>query len=186
MRKDKITLLPSQEELQRLFDYNPVTGVLYWKSRPRSDFKSDRQYKVWNKRYSGTAALHGISKGGYRVGHLFGIMAKSHRVIWKLMTGVEADKIDHENGDRADNIWTNLKSVTTQVNSKNRKEYATNKSGVSGVYWNKALDKWHAQIRVENVRVHIGYFDNLEDARKARAKAEKSYDFHANHGRKVG
>ena len=47
--KDKVKPLPSAEELHRVLAYDPLTGILTWKERPRADFKTDRSHKVWNK-----------------------------------------------------------------------------------------------------------------------------------------
>ena len=38
-------------------------------------------------------------------------------------------------------------------------------SRYTGVYWNKALKKWHAQIFINSKKIHLGYFDLEEDAR---------------------
>lgn len=183
--EDKLTPLPSQEELKRVLSYNPDTGLLLWEERPRSDFATDRSHKVWNARYAGQPALNGVGKKGYRVGRIFSIMVKSHRVIWKMVTGEEPVVIDHEDGVRTNNRWTNLLDTTDQGNAKNRKQYTNNKSGITGVYWNKACGKWHAQIAHEGRKVNLGFFTELEDAREARAKAELSMAYHPNHGRKV-
>lgn len=59
----------------------------------------------------------------------------------------------------------------------------TNKSGVMGVFWNKGKQKWTAKIKVNQVDHHLGHFENLVDAAAARAKAEKEFLFHKNHGR---
>jgi hypothetical protein len=180
--KDKVTPLPSQEELNRVLAYDPETGILTWKERPRADFKTDRSHKVWNIRYAGTAALHSVGKKGYRVGHLFGQMVKASRVIWKMVKGYDPELVDHGNGDKTDNRFENLSDVTDPENGKNRKLYSTNKSGIPGVYWNRAGGKWQVQIG-SGPGKHVGFFDTLEEAREARAKAQELRGYHPNHGR---
>ena len=51
----------------------------------------------------------------------------------------------------------------------------TNKSGVPGVCWNKNANKWRAKLTYKYKIIYLGYFDNLEDARKARKDAEIKY-----------
>ena len=48
-----------------------------------------------------------------------------------------------------------------------------NKSGCKGVYFQKKSGKWIAQIRFKKKCYYLGIFDKLEDAIKARKKAEE-------------
>lgn len=50
-----------------------------------------------------------------------------------------------------------------------------NTSGVTGVSWNKRKVKWEAYIRFKGQQIHLGLYDNIEDAAKARARAEEEY-----------
>lgn len=183
--KVRITVLPSQEELNRVLMYNQSSGLLIWRSRPRSDFRSDKSHAVWNARYAGTPALNSLHKSGYLHGRLFGIPVKSHRVIWKMMTGYDAEVIDHRDGIRSNNSWENLTNSTDGKNAKNQKLYANNKSGAIGVYWHSSNRKWHASIRSEGNKINLGFFENIEDAKQARLKAESDLGFSPNHGRLV-
>ena len=49
----------------------------------------------------------------------------------------------------------------------------SNVSGIVGVNWDKSRGKWQASIRYKGHKYNLGRFDNKEDARKAREKAEK-------------
>jgi hypothetical protein len=53
----------------------------------------------------------------------------------------------------------------------NRTMHSNNTSGVIGVAWNIKVNKWRVKIKSK----HIGYFDDLEDAREARKAAEVKY-----------
>lgn len=53
--------------------------------------------------------------------------------------------------------------------------FSTNTSGVTGVNWLKKNKKWRAYITVGNKQVHLGSFENKEDAIKARKEAEIKY-----------
>ena len=95
-----------------------------------------------------------------------------HRII---MGEPEDLVIDHINGDTFDNCRNNLRVVSQQENLMNRCMSKRNKSGVSGVCWDKTRDKWLAQIAYKYKKINLGRFDNLEDAIKARKDAEKEY-----------
>jgi superfamily II DNA helicase RecQ len=95
-----------------------------------------------------------------------------HRVIMDCPEGMMIDHIDH---DRLNNCRSNLRIVTHQQNLMNKGKYKNNKSGIIGVYWRKDVEKWRAQIRFNNKNIHLGYFDDLEEASKARKDAEIKY-----------
>lgn len=52
---------------------------------------------------------------------------------------------------------------------------STNTSGKKGVSWNKGHEKWQAYIHVHRKRIHLGYFEDIYDAIKARIAAEEKY-----------
>ena len=177
--------LPKAELLRKLLSYDPETGNLYWRERPREMFASDNAYSSWNTKYAGTEALTALTSG-YRNGAIFKKPYRAHRVIWALVHGEwPAGEIDHINGDRADNRISNLRDVSPAENMKNLKRRTSNTSGVNGVYWNKQRKVWHAQIRITRKVKHLGYFECIGSAAAARAVAEKKYGFHKNHGREV-
>ena len=46
---------------------------------------------------------------------------------------------------------------------------------IPGVCWSSTANKWRAYISLEGKQKHLGYFDNIEDAIKARKDAEDIY-----------
>ncbi len=56
-----------------------------------------------------------------------------------------------------------------------RHVYASNKSGVSGVYWSKSRKHWEVEITVSQKRHYLGSYKSKEDAIKARIEGEKKY-----------
>ena len=79
------------------------------------------------------------------------------------------DRIDVTGNYRPGNVrWADK---ATQ--SRNTKNHCTNTTGIRGVSWSKAKNCWRAAIYVNNKQVHVGYFDGLEDAAKARRAAER-------------
>jgi len=83
--------------------------------------------------------------------------------------------VDHINGDPLNNCRENLRIVTQQQNNMNQTIRKTNKSGVSGVSWHKSANKWVATLCIKYKQIHLGCFDTLEEATKARKDAEEKY-----------
>lgn len=99
----------------------------------------------------------------------------SSRLSRIIMECPEDLVVDHINGDTLDNRRCNLRIVTVQQNSMNRKVAKTNKSGVSGVTWYGRDNKWVSHLSINKKKLFLGYFNNLEDAIKARKDAEEEY-----------
>lgn len=61
----------------------------------------------------------------------------------------------------------------TCVDSLNQHLSKNNTSGVKGVHWDKAKQKWTAQIMFKKKNFFLGRYDKKEDAIAARKEAEK-------------
>lgn len=83
--------------------------------------------------------------------------------------------IDHINHNKLDNRKCNLRFVSRSQNGMNSKLHKNNTSGVSGVHWDKNIQKWVARITVNYERINLGSFDKFEDAEKRRLEAEEQY-----------
>lgn len=83
--------------------------------------------------------------------------------------------MDHINRNKLDNSRENLRHCTQQQNSWNNTRKKTNKSGCSGIYWDKTKMKWQAAITVNYKKKFLGYYKNKDDAINARLEAEKLY-----------
>lgn len=177
-----ITILPEQTLLVELLDYDPETGDISWKTRDPKHFKSRAYADFWNSRYAGKPAFTSRTSG-YTHGTIFDVAYRGHRVIWKWMTGEEPDFIDHINGTRDDNRWSNLRSVPKVENEKNVKLRIDNTSGHVGVQWSLQMQKWSAQVHVNNRIRHLGFYHSIDDAIRARKAGERKYNFHENHGK---
>lgn len=175
--------LPSQERLKSLLDYNPRTGGLIWKSRPREMFNSDRAANTWNSRYAGQPAFTAIDAKGYMVGSIDDTLYRASRIIFKWWHGTDALQVDHEDGNRQNNRIRNLRNVTSRQNQLNMKRPSNNTSGVMGVCWNSEKNAWDARVKVHGKMIFLGRSKSLEEATSLRKQAEKKYGFHKNHGR---
>ena len=101
-----------------------------------------------------------------------------HRLLMCAPDGYEVDHID---GDGLNNRRINLRVVTKSQNLQNRRPNRKSASGVKGVTWHKRLGKWQASIMANKTAHYLGYFENLEDAAAAYAKA--SAELHGEFGR---
>lgn len=107
---------------------------------------------------------------------------RHNTLMHRFILGLTGDKharynieVDHINRNRLDNRKSNLRVITRKENMMNKSDYKNNTSGIKGVKWNKNLNKWQVQISHNGKRVHLGVFEDLEDAKKARLKAEEEY-----------
>lgn len=176
--------LPDIALLRQCFRYEEDTGRLFWLPRPPEHFSNPEYYKSCNARYAGKEAGV-VNHQNYRVIWVAGGTLRAHRIIWALHFGAYPDgDIDHINGDPSDNRVANLRDVPHAENMRNLKLQKNNTSGVSGVRWKPNRAKWEAKIKVAGKFIYLGEFKKFSEAVAARKEAEKTYGFHANHGKR--
>ena len=130
---------------REVFDYDPDTGILRWRSSPDRD-------SAWISRWSGEIAGTTTNNGGRHV-VVDRVAYQAPRVIWLWVTGFWPQIwIDHKDGDRSNNKWDNLREATPSENQQNRAFDKRNTSGFTGVHWSKYLQAWRACISVDNHR----------------------------------
>lgn len=85
-------------------------------------------------------------------------------------------KVDHAPDHSGLNCQrNNLRIATHAENLRNQRVRVDNSSGVKGVYWNKQVKKWHAQIMLNGKNKHLGFFISLADAKQVHDAAAKKY-----------
>lgn len=173
----------TQQGLQALLDYDPLTGVLTWKTRTEITMPNASRRKAFNATHAGNVAFTADDGSGYKIGGINGTVIRAHRVIFLMVHGYEPDFIDHDDHDRSNNRLNNLKDVTFGQNRRNQSKLSHNTSGVTGVCWDNARQKWMATISVGNKNKFLGRFDSKEKAIQARTNAEILYDYHPSHGK---
>lgn len=87
----------------------------------------------------------------------------------------KSKEIDHINRKPWDCRKINLRIVSHRKNSINRGLQSNNTSGITGVSWSKDRNKWEVHIRINKKRIHLGRFENIEEAIKVRLEAEAKY-----------
>ena len=146
----------------------------------------DLKWKRGNNRNVIAGDIAGQIRSGYRVIRLSDKTdIYAHRVAYELSNGKIPDgmQVDHINHDRLDNSPENLRLATALDNSRNKSVSKSSKTGVPGVTWHSTHKKWAASISVMRKRIHLGYFDDIDFAIKARLEENIKYGFHENHGR---
>ena len=123
----------TQEELRRRFHYDPDTGIFTWRVNHRSARRGD---------IVGT-----INGAGYRNVSIDRKQYLTHRLIFLYMRGYFPEHcVDHIDGDRSNNRWSNLREVSYSCNNRNKSTPPVNTSGIRGVCWNARKKKWMAYI----------------------------------------
>lgn len=129
----------------------------------------------------------GITDHGYFIVNLYKDKKRKSMKVHKLVTNAFIDNpegkrcVDHINNDRLDNRITNLRYATDNENQHNRVLNKNNSSGIKGVYFNKQTKKWQAQISIDGIRIHMGCFDNIEEATQARIeRANEAFGIYVN------
>ncbi len=158
MNKNELT----QVQLKELLDYEPTTGEFRWKPRPGSS----------SNRKAGDVAGCNM-KDGYRMIRIFKNGYLAHRLAYLYMTGsFPAELLDHINGVRSDNRWSNLRDVSTRENFQNKKCHrGGNLPGASYCPYLNKNKPWLAQIQINKKKKSLGLYPTEQLAHEAYIKA---------------
>ena len=144
--------LPLQR-ISELLEYQEDTGKLFWKVT------------------RGGTAVKGsiagcINAQGYVQLQIDNAFFCAHRIIYALKTGREIfSDIDHIDGDRTNNVFSNLRESSKSSNAKNRMS--------RGTY--KVKTGWVAGITVDYKKKHLGVFSTEQEAHEAYLAAKAKY-----------
>jgi hypothetical protein len=146
--------------LTTVISYNKNTGVFKW--------KKDRGLTVKKGEIAGRVNMY-----GYREITIDSVMYKEHRLAWFYVnTSWPVGVIDHINGIKDDNRFSNLRDVSKQINCHNRISCNSN-TGVTGVHWIERDREYVATIHLNGKAVLNKRFKSVHDAELAY-KTKKS------------
>lgn len=150
----------SQEKLKELLHYDPSTGIF---TRLKS-YGSYQNGLLRKNRFDFTGCLN---KAGHVVIRLLGYKYFAHRLAWLYMTGAwPKEQIDHIDGKRDNNIFSNLREATRHQNQQNKP--------ARGATQDK-YGKWSAQIGANGRHYHLGYFATESEAHAAYLEGCRKY-----------
>lgn len=146
------------ERLRELLHYDPETGEF-------ANLVNRRRARV-----GASPAVKGPH--GYLVVVLEYGKYLAHRLAWFYVTDNWPTEIDHINGIKTDNRFTNLREVARRTNQENvrhpRKRVTDLPLGVR-----PSLSKFSASITVNYKNKYLGTFDSPEEAHAAYLKAKR-------------
>jgi len=142
--------------LHELFVYDPDSGILRHKAKPRV--------------YAGQVVGSKDSKGRLRT-EISGESYAVHHICWALHYGEwPKHQIDHINQNKADNRICNLRQATNAENSRNRK---SKNEVAKGVSFHKG--RYIARIMVNGKVINLGSYARADFAAHAYQVAAKKY-----------
>lgn len=154
-------LIPHARLLE-LLEYDPETGIFRWRVDRYRKTRAGEVAGSFNKRQQ-----------RWCIGIEYGIYPRD-RLAWYYQTGVWPDQVEHENRNKQDDRWDNLRMVP-RSEGKPKVELVPEVEGIEGVNWDKFLKRWVAYIHVDDRYRHLGSFDRLEDAAQVATLARERY-----------
>lgn len=141
----------------------------------RDTFEYHEEGYLIRKKNGKPCGQHTNHSAGYARVSVNGRMLYAHRIIYAIVYGEMPMDVDHINRNRIDNRIENLRDVSKSENQHNSKKRKNNTSGFPGVSWDTRDQKWQAYIMVDRRKIHLGYFEDFDDAVQARKIAKIKY-----------
>jgi len=151
----------TQAEVLTYFEYKD--GNLYWKIMPHK-----RNDLIGTK--AGTDIGDGRSQITINKKHY-----KTHRLIYLMFHGYMPNEVDHIDNNPSNNDIKNLREATRSEQLCNTKLRKDSTSGVKGITWDKARNKWIVSINKNQKTVFRARFDDLELAQLVANEARNKY-----------
>ena len=171
----EIVAKQNKERLSKknIFDLSNDYGICYSPNKDWFCYFDKEDYELIKPYYW-------IMQEGYIITHFMDKKIRYTIQMHRLILGLKKYEnggivVDHKNGITYDNRKNNLRKCTISQNQFNVIKRKDNTSGVKGVSYYKTRNTWRARITVNGKIICLGYFENFEDAVKARKEAEEKY-----------
>lgn len=139
------------DRLREVLSYDQATGRFFWlvQLAPRG--------RVWS--------LAGCHSDGRVYIRIDGVLHLGHRLAWLYVHGRwPADQIDHINRNGNDNRFSNLREATGSENLSNIAAHRDNATGLKGITFDLARNKWRVQISKNGRKRVMKRFASKSDA----------------------
>lgn len=157
-RKNRVTLihtsLQRQQEYRKIFyTLSPMEFRKYIRYEPDtgSFYKLDTEY-----------ACNVHDHSGYIIISLFGYHCQAQRLAYYLETGVWHQTIDHKDGVRDNNKWSNLRIANKRENATNNTK--TRKGGLVGASFQKHRGNWQSYVGMNRKKEILGVYATEKEA----------------------
>lgn len=147
------------DQIRSALSYDADTGGLRWVANRSNNARA--------------GSIAGSIAGNGRRYIVIGVeRLPAHRVAWAHATGAwPSGNISPKDGDYLNLRFSNLVEETTVQTARKRRILDANKSGVPGVWFDKARGRWTAFITRDYKRITLGRFLSKDDAIAARQSA---------------
>lgn len=105
-------------------------------------------------------------------------VVRMHVEIWEHHNGIsvpEGYTVDHIDRNPLNNQYSNLRLATPAQQQQNKGMSSRNTSGFIGVHLHRQTGKYRAVISVDKKPIHLGLFDDSEEAARVRDRAATEY-----------
>lgn len=152
----------THSELLRIIDYDALTGLFRW--------KVSRSNQIRAGDLAGSVSI----SHGYIYIEIDGQSYRASILAWFYTKGEWPPLfVDHKDGDKSNNVLTNLRLATRSQNNANARLRKDSSSGFKGVSYVPRLGKFRAYTRENGKHKHIGVYNTAEAAHEAYLRASK-------------
>ncbi|WGL30451.1 HNH endonuclease [Synechococcus phage S-CRES1] len=144
--------LPTVKELEEALIYEPSSGFFFRRRFP------DRR-------------AESSTRGGYAQVFVKGKRYYASRVAWKMAHRQDPGEqdVDHIDNDRTNNSLSNLQLLPPRANTTKAKQRRKASKLPPGVF--RSRHRYRAQAKVDGKVIHLGVFDDPEQAHQAYLEA---------------
>lgn len=159
---------PTAEVIRQAFDYERETGLIRFRTGGRGKIRG-----------GGRGPLPGDVAGcpirdGWRI-KFKSVEYPAAVIAFVIVEGRwPAADVDHQDRDRMNNRWANLREATRSQNLANTGTFP-HSAPYKGVSFDQQTGKWRARIGVNGRLLHLGRFADLEAAHSAYLDAARKY-----------